>query len=131
VTSAKLADGAVTNGKLAANAVTGANIAPRSIGPSELATNAAADSLHDSGGLVLSDQSNATNLLNVGYIRIGQLTTDVDYWRQVGPNTPSGRYGHSAVWTGSEMIIWGGVGSKVASISIPERATTRPRTPGL
>src|SRR2546422_297277 len=75
---------------------------------------AAADSLPESGGLVLSDQSNATTLLNVGYIRIGQVTTDVDYWRQVGPNTPSGRYGHSAVWTGSEMIIWGGVGSKVA-----------------
>jgi hypothetical protein len=23
-------------------------------------------------------------------------------------NAPSGRYGHSAVWTGTEMIIWGG-----------------------
>jgi len=23
-------------------------------------------------------------------------------------NAPSGRYGHTAVWTGSEMIIWGG-----------------------
>ena len=24
-------------------------------------------------------------------------------------NAPSGRAGHTAVWTGSEMIVWGGV----------------------
>ncbi|PYK00107.1 MAG: hypothetical protein DME23_08145 [Verrucomicrobia bacterium] len=109
VTSAKLADGAVTSGKLAVGAVTATSIAPHSIGSAQLATNAAADSLHDSGGLVLSDQSNATNLLNSGYVRIGQVTTDVDYWRQVGPSVPTPRWGHSAVWTGSEMIVWGGL----------------------
>src|SRR2546429_1178986 len=108
VTSAKLADGAVTSGKLAVGAVAATNLAPHSIGPAQLATNAAADSLRDSGGLVLSDQSKATNLLNAGYVRIGQVTTDVDYWRQVGPSPPSPRWGHSAIWTGSEMIIWGG-----------------------
>ena len=70
VTSAKLADGAVTSGKLAAGAVATTNIAPHSIGAAQLATNAAADSLHDSGGLVLSDQPNATKLLNAGYVRI-------------------------------------------------------------
>ncbi|PYK95993.1 MAG: hypothetical protein DME19_21280, partial [Verrucomicrobia bacterium] len=89
--------------------VTATSIAPHSIGSAQLATNAAADSLHDSGGLVLSDQSNATNLLNSGYVRIGQVTTDVDYWRQVGPSVPTPRWGHSAVWTGSEMIVWGGL----------------------
>ncbi len=26
-------------------------------------------------------------------------------------NAPAGRYGHTAVWTGSEMIVWGGVNS--------------------
>ena len=26
-------------------------------------------------------------------------------------NAPAGRYNHTAVWTGSEMIIWGGLGS--------------------
>ena len=25
-----------------------------------------------------------------------------------GPNVPSGRIGHTAVWTGTEMIVWGG-----------------------
>src|SRR2546422_97797 len=82
-------DGAVTSGKLAVGVVTATSIAPHSIGSAQLATNAAADSLHDSGGLVLSDQSNAANLLNAGYIRIGQVTTDVDYWRQVGVFTPA------------------------------------------
>ena len=33
------------------------------------------------------------------------------------PNTPSGRQEHTAVWTGSEMIIWGGV----ANGALPER----------
>src|SRR2546425_7207049 len=49
VTSAKLADGAVTSGKLAVGVVTATSIAPHSIGSAQLATNAAADSLHDSG----------------------------------------------------------------------------------
>src|SRR3989442_1080118 len=82
-------NGAATSGKLAVGVVTATSIAPHSIGSAQLATNAAADSLHDSGGLVLSDQSNAANLLNAGYIRIGQVTTDVDYWRQVGVFTPA------------------------------------------
>src|SRR5438093_2131518 len=29
-------------------------------------------------------------------------------------SAPSGRYGHTAVWTGTEMIVWGGIdGSQV------------------
>src|SRR5438874_5812059 len=30
-----------------------------------------------------------------------------DTWR---PNAPDGRQGHTSVWTGSEMIVWGGQG---------------------
>jgi hypothetical protein len=30
-------------------------------------------------------------------------------WRAISTtNAPAGRFGHTAVWTGSEMIIWGG-----------------------
>ncbi len=108
ITSVKLAEGAVTSGKLAINAVTATNIAPHSIGLAQLATNAAADSLRDSGGLVVSDQSNATNLVKAGYVRVGQVTTDVDNWQIVGNASPAARSYHAAVWTGSEMIIWGG-----------------------
>jgi len=32
----------------------------------------------------------------------------VDSWAPIQPRLPSGRYRHTAVWTGSEMIVWGG-----------------------
>jgi N-acetylneuraminic acid mutarotase len=33
-----------------------------------------------------------------------------DSWQPVsrGPNTPTGRHRHTAVWTGTEMVVWGG-----------------------
>ena len=31
-----------------------------------------------------------------------------DKWTTIAPGGPTGRSGHSAVWTGSRMIIWGG-----------------------
>jgi N-acetylneuraminic acid mutarotase len=31
-----------------------------------------------------------------------------DTWSAIVVNVPSGRWGHTAVWTGSEMIVWGG-----------------------
>ena len=35
-----------------------------------------------------------------------------DTWTPTGTTTaPAGRVGHTAVWTGSEMIIWGGLGA--------------------
>jgi len=128
VTSAKLADGAVTSGKLAVGAVTAATIAPHSIGTSQLAANAAADSLHDSGGLVLSDQSNAANLLNAGYVRIGQLITDVDGWQLLGSVPPAARSYHTAVWTGSEMIIWGGNATAFGKSTVNTGARFNPVT---
>ncbi len=32
-----------------------------------------------------------------------------DSWSPIGGDAPLGRTGHTAVWTGSEMIVWGGV----------------------
>jgi N-acetylneuraminic acid mutarotase len=31
-----------------------------------------------------------------------------DSWRRIPPGPLAGRYGHSAVWTGEKMIVWGG-----------------------
>ncbi|HEX4825347.1 MAG TPA: MopE-related protein [Candidatus Polarisedimenticolaceae bacterium] len=44
--------------------------------------------------------------LNTG----GRYDPATDTWQPVsnGPNTPSSRYRHTAVWTGREMIVWGG-----------------------
>lgn len=36
-----------------------------------------------------------------------------DTWRT--ENAPEGRYGHTAIWTGSEMIVWGGFASGALS----------------
>jgi N-acetylneuraminic acid mutarotase len=41
----------------------------------------------------------------------GRYNSITDSWTVTSTaNAPSGRWGHTAVWTGSEMIIWGGVG---------------------
>ncbi len=32
-----------------------------------------------------------------------------DAWTRTGTGAPEGRYSHTAVWTGSEMIVWGGL----------------------
>ena len=39
--------------------------------------------------------------------------TCFDAWRATGTtNAPDARVGHTAVWTGSEMIVWGGYGTQ-------------------
>jgi N-acetylneuraminic acid mutarotase len=41
----------------------------------------------------------------------GRYDPDSDSWRATSTtNAPSERFGHTAVWTGSEMIVWGGNG---------------------
>ena len=39
-----------------------------------------------------------------------------DTWRSIdSPSAPEGRTRHTAVWTGSEMIVWGGVATNVTN----------------
>src|SRR5206468_4697199 len=36
-------------------------------------------------------------------------SSDLDSWTPTSTtNAPTGRYDHTAVWTGTEMIVWGG-----------------------
>ena len=43
--------------------------------------------------------------LNTG----GRYNPGTDSWTATSTtNAPTGRSGHTAVWTGSEMIVWGG-----------------------
>jgi N-acetylneuraminic acid mutarotase len=66
------------------------------------------------GGVVLSEQFNATELLSAGYVKMGRVSLIDEAWLQRASG-PTGlppalaRRGHSAVWTGTEMIIWGGI----------------------
>ena len=47
----------------------------------------------------------ATSYLNTG----GRYNPSTDSWTATSTtNAPAARYDHTAVWTGSEMIVWGG-----------------------
>ena len=102
LSAGNIGDGTVSAGSLAPNAAA-ANL------------NAAGQSGVASGGLVLSTVETNTNLLNAGYVKIYGAFGTPDAWQAypaaaaaAGP--PAGRGSHSAVWTGTEMIIWGGYG---------------------
>lgn len=45
---------------------------------------------------------------------------EADRWMPLGPGPAGNRYNHTAVWTGEEMIVWGGVEGD----SYPERLLT-------
>src|SRR5205085_2423437 len=47
-----------------------------------------------------------TNTYDTG----GKYNPSTDAWTSTSTyNVPSARYSHAAVWTGSEMIVWGGI----------------------
>lgn len=52
---------------------------------------------------------NALGITNTG----GRYDPDIDSWAptSTGLNVPISRYNHTAVWTGTEMIVWGGTDS--------------------
>jgi hypothetical protein len=108
-------DGAITSAKLASGAVTAANIASGSITSTQLASGAAAANLNasgqggvPSGGTVLSSNPADGNLSAAGYVKLGKVDLG-DVWEQrTSAFPPSARESCTAVWTGSEMIVWGG-----------------------
>jgi hypothetical protein len=137
ITSAKIASGAVGSTQLAANAVQSSNIAAGAVGQTQIANGAvgasqiAAGAVGSaqlasgaalanlsasgqlgvpSGGMILSQSANDTTLLNAGYVKIGTLSTAAaPAWEfRDASGCPEGRRNHTAVWTGSEMIVWGG-----------------------
>ncbi len=58
-------------------------------------------------GAIILGQPNDSRILISGFSEIGRSA--IEAWFPT-PTTgaPSGRSGHTAVWTGSEMIVWGG-----------------------
>jgi N-acetylneuraminic acid mutarotase len=66
----------------------------------------AADLAVPSGAIVSGFQDDP-RLTGAGYIHLGPGT--VELWRSTSTsNAPTGRERHTAVWTGSEMLVWGG-----------------------
>src|SRR5947209_19913590 len=91
-------------------------LASGSVGAGQLASGAAAANLNasgqsgvPSGGMILSPNSDDGTLLNAGYVRIGRVQSVDTSWSQKSTGSPPAmRYLHTAVWTGNEMIVWGG-----------------------
>ncbi len=108
-------DGSITGAKLAVGAVGAANIADGAITNAQLAAGTAAANLNASGqsgvasgGVIMSTNPNATELLNAGYVRLTGIET-AERFNPLHNAPPGDRYIHTAVWTGTEMIVWGGV----------------------
>lgn len=95
--------------------ITGAKIAPGAIGASQLASDAVMGSLDaagvgfvPSGGIILSEQETNPALVNAGYVKING-TVPKPAWTEMA-NSEIFRYeGETAIWTGSEVIYWGGM----------------------
>ena len=112
--------GGTTSGTFSGNGaaltgIVGANIAAGSVGNSQLAAGAAAANLNangqsgvPSGGLVLSATDPNVALTDAGYVKLGVTATSDSWLKRSESSAPSMRNQHVAVWTGTEMIIWGG-----------------------
>src|SRR5262249_25672571 len=127
VTSTELASNAVTSSKIAANAVTAGAIAPgqgvkningvthsasivRSgpvTGDNPRSTITVGGGGAPSGTFVLGAPGDTT-LIGAGYTEI--VPRQSDYWTPTSTAgaAPSPRELHTAVWTGTRMVIWGG-----------------------
>ncbi|HJQ70774.1 MAG TPA: PxKF domain-containing protein [Blastocatellia bacterium] len=63
------------------------------------------------GGLTFSDPFVVGGVLNTG----GRYDPTTDSWTPTSlTNAPSARFANTAVWTGTEMIVWGGVDNSSA-----------------
>ena len=116
---------ATVTGSVSASQITGVlaagNIGAGTVSAADLAPNAAVANLNAAGqsgvaasGLVLSTTENNTSLINAGYVKIYGSFGTPDTWQAYTnpPATPppSARNSHTAIWTGTEMIAWGGYG---------------------
>lgn len=105
--SARVAPGAVGAAELAPAAVTRDALAPGAVGPEHLAPGAAVANLRAAGGLVVSSQANDESLVGAGFSRLAEMSVEGETWRRHDFNSPPARQGHTALWTGKEMIVLG------------------------
>ena len=121
-TAATVPDGAITTVKFAHGSVGNAQLGAGAVMPGQLAAGAAVANLNaggqsgvGQGGIILSADFASASLAAAGYVKVGPVDLG-DVWQQrAGAGIPS-RDGHTAVWTGSEMIVWGGLDYTNATI---------------
>jgi hypothetical protein len=131
VSGANIATGAITSVNISDGAIQSQNLAVGSVGASQLATGAvtaakladgtAMQNLLSGGqspvpgkGVIMSESSIASSLLGAGYTQVGQAELVAESWaeKSTAPNFPPivdlASTDHTEVWTGTEMIVWGG-----------------------
>lgn len=97
-------------GTLSSTVIGAGTITSSNLAPGVAAANLAASGLGGvtSGAMVLSSNSVDPNLLSAGYLKFGKIDVG-NTWDACATNgSPIGRFAHSAIWTGNEVIIWGG-----------------------
>ncbi len=125
VTSTELAANSVTSTQIAANAVTAGAIASGQVvkslngvtdaatitGSGAVTVNTAGSTVTVGGGTpsgsVLLGPSGDTTITAAGYTELGQANQDI-WSATTTTGAPTARANHTAVWTGSKMIVWGG-----------------------
>lgn len=97
-------DGAITSAKIANGAVGASQLAPGAV--SAGLQNAGLSAVA-AGGIIGSMEPDNAALLAAGFVRDPTVMTSDDTWQML----PSGDAvaAHTAVWTGTELLIWGGV----------------------
>jgi hypothetical protein len=94
-----------------ASDVDDASITAQKLAPGTASANLQSEGLAGiAGGGVVMSVGESSELASAGYIRVGQSSLGTNStWYEMGQNDrPQGRNAHTSVWTGSEMIIWGG-----------------------
>jgi len=120
VNSAKIEDASITAADIAANTITANKLAAMGATKNQVlqynGTTWIPADIIPQGGIIYSETSTSTSLNDAGYTCIGKTTTtsqdainDQGSWTAINTvSTPIARVSHSAIWTGSEMIVWGG-----------------------
>ena len=116
ITSAQLANGAVVSDKIASGAVGTTQIADGaisadklsigSVSADKLAAGAASAAMSRDGNILLTT-GKRVDLESQGFVAIGILNNMYSLISKAN-NAPAARVNHTAIWTGSEMIVWGG-----------------------
>ncbi len=98
------------NGVLSSNNFGAGTITSLMLAPGSAAANLAASgqSAVPSGGIVLSTNANDGTLAAAGFTKLGVTTLNDTWQRRTGGMPPSPRRYHTALWTGQEMLVWGG-----------------------
>src|SRR5436190_10080183 len=116
VTAFALANDSVHSNHLAVGSIHSNALALGSVGFAQLSSGAALANLNaagysaiPAGGMVMSSSINDSNLLTASFSKLGKVDLG-DVWEQrAASGAPVGRNAHTAVWTGTEVIIWGGL----------------------